>query len=85
MFHRSRSYDELCTGTYIDQGKITLRRMRQWLGEQLVLTPAAEEEVLQAERTSSRVPISGRLQDYQEPESADEVHNINSWAQYVTQ
>eukprot|EP00973_Karenia_brevis_P003628 502422-Karenia_brevis.AAC.1 len=31
MFHRFHSYDELRTGTYIDQWKITLRRMRQWL------------------------------------------------------
>eukprot|EP00973_Karenia_brevis_P010924 1481181-Karenia_brevis.AAC.1 len=85
MFHRVHSYDELRTGAHIDQRKIMLRRMRQWLGEHLVLTPVAEEELLEAERTSSWVPISGRLKDFQEPEFVDEVHNINSWAQYVTQ
>eukprot|EP00973_Karenia_brevis_P054426 7562666-Karenia_brevis.AAC.1 len=85
MFHGFHSYDELHTRKYVDQRKITLRRMRHWFGEQSVLTPAAEEELLQSERTSSRVPISGRLKDYQEPESVDEVHNIKSWAQYVTQ
>eukprot|EP00973_Karenia_brevis_P040139 5542713-Karenia_brevis.AAC.1 len=47
--------------------------------------PAVEEELLQAERTSSRFPISGSLNDYQEPESVHEVHNINSWTQYVAQ
>eukprot|EP00973_Karenia_brevis_P007982 1082577-Karenia_brevis.AAC.1 len=34
------------------------------------------------EKSSSRVPIAGRLQDYQEPESFDEVGNIDSWQQY---
>eukprot|EP00973_Karenia_brevis_P080949 11230303-Karenia_brevis.AAC.1 len=33
MFHKFHSYDELRTGMYLDQRKITLRRMRQWLGE----------------------------------------------------
>eukprot|EP00973_Karenia_brevis_P092667 12413518-Karenia_brevis.AAC.2 len=85
MFHQYHSYDELRTGMYVDQRKITLRRMRQWLGQKLVLAPAAEEELLHSERSSSRVPISSRLKDYQEPESVDEVRNINSWAEYVIQ
>eukprot|EP00973_Karenia_brevis_P059446 8274699-Karenia_brevis.AAC.1 len=59
--------------------------MRQWLGEQLVLTPAAEEELLHSEGSSSRAPMSGRLKDYQEPEGVDEVRNINLWAQYINQ
>eukprot|EP00973_Karenia_brevis_P043780 6063869-Karenia_brevis.AAC.1 len=80
MFHESHSYDELRTGMYVDQRKITLRRMRQWLGEQLVLAPEAEGELLHSDMSSSRGPISGRLKDYQEPESVDEVRNIDLWA-----
>eukprot|EP00973_Karenia_brevis_P083688 11611085-Karenia_brevis.AAC.1 len=46
--------DTLRTGMYVDQRKITRRRMRQWLGKQLVLSPDAEEELLQPEKHSSR-------------------------------
>eukprot|EP00973_Karenia_brevis_P065535 9107828-Karenia_brevis.AAC.1 len=59
--------------------------MRQWLGKQLVLSPDAEEELFQQEKHSSRVPIAGRLTDYVEPECVDEVHNVDSWQQYVNE
>eukprot|EP00973_Karenia_brevis_P044010 6097326-Karenia_brevis.AAC.1 len=85
MFHQFCNYDELRTGMHVDQRKITLRRMRQWLGKQLVVSPDAEEELLQPEKSSSRAPIAGRLHDYQKPECVDEVRNIDSWQQYANE
>eukprot|EP00973_Karenia_brevis_P033136 4571867-Karenia_brevis.AAC.1 len=33
MFHQFHTYGELRIGMYVDQRKITLRGMRQWLGK----------------------------------------------------
>eukprot|EP00973_Karenia_brevis_P055155 7669461-Karenia_brevis.AAC.1 len=59
--------------------------MRQLLGQQLPLTKAAEEELLQPYRNSLtyRVPLGRRVADYVEPECIDHFHSIDTWHHYV--
>eukprot|EP00973_Karenia_brevis_P038498 5311267-Karenia_brevis.AAC.1 len=59
--------------------------MRQWLGQQLPLTKAAEGELLRTDRKSPtyRVPLGRRVADYVEPECIYDIHRIDTWRQYV--